>query len=78
VSSAPLALSSIEAITLKIWDFGGQDIYHGTHALFPVIWTPESEVAREHSMAASRSATSRSATGSPMSGPSAGRTRRCW
>ena len=23
-----------ETATLKIWDFGGQDIYHGTHALF--------------------------------------------
>jgi internalin A len=35
---------------LKIWDFGGQDIYLGTHALFlrsraifPVLWAPESE-----------------------------------
>ncbi len=40
---------------LKIWDFGGQDIYHGTHALFlktravfPIVWTPASEAAREH------------------------------
>jgi internalin A len=55
VSSAPLALSSAETITLMIWDFGGQDIYHGTHALFlksralfPLIWTPESEAAKEH------------------------------
>jgi internalin A len=35
---------------LRIWDFGGQDIYLGTHALFlrsraifPVLWTPQSE-----------------------------------
>lgn len=35
---------------LRIWDFGGQDIYLGTHALFlrsraifPVMWMPESE-----------------------------------
>ncbi len=37
-------------MTLRIWDFGGQDIYHGTHALFLqtdavflILWTPESE-----------------------------------
>ena len=36
---------------LNLWDFGGQDIYHGTHALFlksraifVIVWTPESEV----------------------------------
>ena len=36
--------------TLRIWDFGGQDIYHGTHALFlksraifMLVWTPEWE-----------------------------------
>ncbi|MEO1274842.1 MAG: COR domain-containing protein, partial [Pseudomonadota bacterium] len=35
---------------LKIWDFGGQDIYLGTHALFlrtravfPIVWTPAAE-----------------------------------
>ena len=35
---------------LKIWDFGGQEIYLGTHALFlktravfPILWTPELE-----------------------------------
>lgn len=40
---------------LRIWDFGGQDIYHGTHALFlksraifPIIWTPSSEDVDEH------------------------------
>lgn len=39
----------------KIWDFGGQDIYHGTHALFLktratflICWEVESERAREH------------------------------
>ncbi|MBI1188201.1 MAG: hypothetical protein GC206_12880 [Alphaproteobacteria bacterium] len=39
-----------EATPLQIWDFGGQDIYLGTHALFlktravfPILWTPESE-----------------------------------
>ncbi|MGE0701073.1 MAG: COR domain-containing protein, partial [Hyphomicrobiaceae bacterium] len=40
---------------LRIWDFGGQDIYHGTHALFlksraifPVVWTPAAERAKTH------------------------------
>lgn len=35
---------------LHIWDFGGQDLYHGTHALFlksraiiMLVWTPEAE-----------------------------------
>lgn len=42
-------------ITLRMWDFGGQDIYHGPHALFlksraifPVVWTPASEGAKLH------------------------------
>jgi GTPase SAR1 family protein len=45
-------------VTLKIWDFGGQDIYHGTHALFlksravfPVVWTPKSEAEQFHTHA---------------------------
>lgn len=40
---------------LKIWDFGGQDIYLGTHALFLrsraiflVAWTPDSERRTSH------------------------------
>src|SRR5262249_53180262 len=40
---------------LHIWDFGGQDVYHGTHALFVrtraiflIAWTPEREWAGEH------------------------------
>jgi len=48
VSSLPLATHVLDArVTLKIWNFGGQGIYHGTHALFlksravfPVVWTP--------------------------------------
>jgi internalin A len=42
-------------ILLHLWDFGGQDIYHGTHALFMqsraiffAVWTPESEDRKEH------------------------------
>ncbi len=40
---------------LQIWDFGGQDIYHGTHSLFLksraaflIVWTPDMEEEREH------------------------------
>ena len=39
----------------NLWDFGGQDIYHGTHALFlkshavfMLVWTPDSENAETH------------------------------
>jgi internalin A len=38
---------------LHLWDFGGQDLYHGTHALFLrtrslflLVWTPQSEDTR--------------------------------
>jgi internalin A len=55
VTDAPLPLGSGESVTLRIWDFGGQDIYHGTHALFlrsraifPLVWTPESEAEKFH------------------------------
>ena len=40
---------------LQIWDFGGQEIYHGTHALFmrsraifAAVWIPEAETMLEH------------------------------
>ena len=49
VSSAPL-MTLAGPVTLRIWDFGGQDIYHGTHALFlksraifMLVWTPKWE-----------------------------------
>ncbi len=55
VSSASLPLAPGDSATLKIWDFGGQDIYHGTHALFLktraaflLAWTPGSEAVRFH------------------------------
>ena len=39
-----------EEARLHLWDFGGQDLYHGTHALFMrtrslfvLIWTPQTE-----------------------------------
>jgi internalin A len=56
VSSVPLTPHVFDAaVTLKIWDFGGQDIYHGTHALFlksravyPLVWTPKLEAEQFH------------------------------
>jgi internalin A len=56
VSSAPLPASdSAEPAVLHLWDFGGQDIYHGTHALFMrtraaflIVWMPEAESSSEH------------------------------
>ena len=44
-----------DMVQLQIWDFGGQDIYHGTHALFmrsraifALVWIPEAEKTPEH------------------------------
>ena len=43
-----------ESARLQIWDFGGQDIYHGAHALFMraqaifmLVWAPEREKSGE-------------------------------
>ena len=54
IDTAPLTALRDPA-TLRIWDFGGQDIYHGTHALFlksraifMLVWTPESEALHDH------------------------------
>ena len=45
----------VEEALLHLWDFGGQDLYHGTHALFMrtrslfiLVWTPQSENTREY------------------------------
>jgi internalin A len=56
VTSASLPASDeAPPAVLHIWDFGGQDIYHGTHALFMrtraaflIVWTPEAESSSEH------------------------------
>ncbi len=44
-----------KGLTANLWDFGGQDIYHGTHALFMderavyvVVWNPALEQASEY------------------------------
>jgi internalin A len=56
VTSAPLRpADQADGTRLQIWDFGGQDIYHGTHALFmrsraifALVWCPEAEATPEH------------------------------
>ena len=55
VTSAPFPLGDAEPIRLNIWDFGGQDLYHGTHALFMrtsaiflAVWAKETEDADTH------------------------------
>ena len=54
--SAERWAGSAEGETLNIWDFGGQDIYHGAHSLFMktsavfvVVWHPDFEAASEQS-----------------------------
>jgi internalin A len=56
VTSAPLPQSKNDAgVQLQIWDFGGQDIYLGTHALFmrsraifAIVWILDAETTAEH------------------------------
>jgi internalin A len=51
LSEMPLELEDVATPTrLNLWDFGGQEVYHGSHALFLqgravflVLWTPELE-----------------------------------
>ena len=51
------------AIKLHIWDFGGQDIYHGTHALFvrtravfAIVWAANTEPPPETTVKCSQGA----------------------
>jgi internalin A len=56
IKAARLATDAGELpIVLRIWDFGGQDIYHGTHALFlksravfPIVWSADTADRQEH------------------------------
>ena len=50
-------LGSTEDEALNIWDFGGQDIYHGAHTLFMktsavflIVWHPDFETAGEQTV----------------------------
>ncbi|MCZ8140236.1 MAG: hypothetical protein O9273_01035 [Acetobacteraceae bacterium] len=56
------AQDSVPETRLKLWDFGGQEIYHGTHALFArtraiflLVWSRETELPEaqpdQHGMA---------------------------
>ena len=52
VTSATLATGEATPTRLNIWDFDGQDLYHGTHALllrtsavFLAVWALETENA---------------------------------
>ena len=56
VTAEPWAGSTSDE-RLNIWDFGGQDIYHGAHTLFMktsavflILWHPDFETAGEQSM----------------------------
>ena len=55
VTAASLPQSRDDPERLEIWDFGGQDIYLGTHALFMrsravflLVWIPEAETTEEY------------------------------
>ncbi|MFM8332213.1 MAG: leucine-rich repeat domain-containing protein [Candidatus Methylumidiphilus sp.] len=56
ISTVPLKTRKYQAQTqLNLWDFGGQDIYHGTHALFlktraifVLVWSTATESVGEH------------------------------
>jgi len=50
-----VALPGEPEVRLQVWDFGGQDIYHGTHALFltgpavlMVVWAEDTEARESH------------------------------
>ena len=55
VTSAQLDTGDPQHTRLNIWDFGGQDLYHGTHALFLrtsavflLVWARETGDAKEY------------------------------
>ena len=49
VKEAKLATDAGELpIVLRIWDFGGQDIYHGTHALPEIARRVPDRLVRGH------------------------------
>lgn len=55
VSVSNVPVPNVSEARFYLWDFGGQDIYHGTHALFlrnqavfVVAWCPENEIEEYH------------------------------
>lgn len=55
VTTLPLTLpGETDPTRLHLWDFGGQELYHGTHALFMrsralflLVWSPQSEAGEQ-------------------------------
>ena len=54
-ATLPARAPNQAADTLHVWDFGGQDLYHGTHSLFMksgstalIAWTPAADNALTH------------------------------
>ena len=55
VTQCVLPIAGERDAVLSLWDFGGQDLYHGTHALFMktravflVVWVPQSESSEDY------------------------------
>jgi internalin A len=55
VESFPLKLSEHQTVEVNLWDFGGQDIYLGTHSLFlegrsvvALLWKPDLETRGDY------------------------------
>ncbi len=56
ITISSTAVPNHKTARFNLWDFGGQDIYHGTHVLFMrsravflLAWTPEMEESETHS-----------------------------
>ncbi|GAB2191431.1 leucine-rich repeat domain-containing protein [Sessilibacter sp. MAH1] len=56
ITISSTAVPNHKTARFNLWDFGGQDIYHGTHALFMrsravflLAWMPEMEASETHS-----------------------------
>ena len=58
IKRTPLPMGGDDTVMLNIWDFGGQEIYHGTHSLFfnarqtvfLLLWLPEAENSDYHTV----------------------------
>ncbi len=55
ISVATAELAGDPGLRLNLWDFGGQDLYYGTHSLFArgrsiflLVWSPDSELSENH------------------------------
>ena len=73
-----------EPVRLNLWDFGGQDIYHGSHtlflhgqAIFLLLWTPELEAQTAYQEGDSLCVTARFPIGSITCAPLPGQMLPC-